>query len=343
MPNSKLLTSQATDDDLRTYADRFRIGAVGLAAPVEGFRREAVEQTIHLLQEKGFSVKVGDTVFGNAGYKTAPAKERIRDLENMFRDPDVNLIINLTGGYNSNDLLQDLDYDMIQKNPKWFVGYSDITAVNLALYTRARLHTVNGQMLVDTAFDPQSLHRLFSSLAKGTSEFSQPEKLWTSRFEEKEKTEATLGPVQRLPNKKESAAGKIIAGNLSTFNLLLGTPYMPQEKDAVFFLEYDKEEAHGLPAIERMLRQIQLARMFDEARALVFGALEGAVQKEEDGHDHLLRILSDVTEGCDFPVVFNAGFGHSYPSWPLINGQKVSIQGTSITALEPVSSPMQKE
>lgn len=329
------------DADLGTYADSFCIGAVGLASPVEGFRREAVEQTIRLLREKGFSVKVGETVFANAGYKTASAKERIGDLESMFRDPDVNLIMNLTGGYNSNDLLEDLDYDMIQKNPKWFAGYSDITALNLALYTKARLNTVNGPMLVDSAFDPQSLQRLFSSLQKGATEFSQPETQWSSCFAEKEKTEAKLGPIQRLPNKKESAEGKIIAGNLSTFNLLLGTPYMPREKDTVFFLEYDKEEAKGLPAIERMLRQLRVAGMFDTASALVFGAVEEVVQKEEDANDNLLRILSDVTEGYDFPVLCNAGFGHKYPSWPLINGQKIGIQGTSITVLEPVSLPRQ--
>lgn len=328
------------DDALAEHAETFSIGLVGLASPVQGVRKDRVEEAIDMLRTHGFSVAVGKTAFGERGYKTASADERADDLQDMFANPDVDLIMNLTGGYSSNDLLERIDYDMIAKNPKWFVGYSDITALCLAFHARARLHTVSGAMFVDYAFDRACFHRLFDDLRAGTSSFEQAGALWECPWEERADATRMPGPITRLPNKCEAAEGLAIAGNLSTFNLLLGTPYMPCMFDGVYFLEYDKEEAHALPAIERMLQQLRLSGMFARTRGLVFGSLEAAVQKEENDTDNLLRILQEKTDGYKFPVLTNATFGHNNPSWTIINGQKVGIRGTSIVGIESVATSL---
>jgi muramoyltetrapeptide carboxypeptidase len=324
--------------DLSSYASDLSIGAVGLSMPVEGDRKQSIEQAIDFLRTQGFRVKIGNTLYSKSGYKTASAKDRAADLQEMFQDPSVNAILNLTGGFSSNEIIEHLDFNAIQSSPKWFVGYSDITAMNLALYTRARLHTVQGQMLIDHKFDRHCFHRLFPALAKGMPSFHQPEAAWDDEWEVHEEKSRKLGAIRAIPGKRTDAEGHAIAGNVSTFNLMMGTPYMPQEKNAVYFLEYDKEEKHPLPAIERYLWQLRLGNMFKDARGLVFGALEGSVLEEPRAEEELERILCEVTEGHDFPVLWNAGFGHSYPSWPIIYGQQVRIAGNAVSASKPVLS-----
>lgn len=98
----------------------------------------------------------------------------------------------------------------------------------------------------------------------------------------------------------------------------------------MLFLEYDREEQRALPSIERFLWQLRLAGVFEQLEALIFGRLQESVRQEETSYDSIQRILTDVTEGYSFPVLYNAQFGHIYPSWVLVNGRSCVIEGTSI-------------
>lgn len=315
------------------------VGVVALSLPSVQSRRKRVKAAIAFLRKKGHKVVLGKTVFQQDGYRSASPQKRAQDLMLMFQDPRVDIVLNTTGGYNTNEILEFLNFDILKKNSKWFVGYSDCTVLNLALVKKCGMPSINGAMLVDFTDDNGALSCLLDVVEKKKTQFSLPSHLyeWDRKFKR------PFTGLSILKGKELECTGSIIAGNLSTFLLLLGTPYLPSLQKKILFLEYDKEEGAALPSIERMLWQLRQSGAFEKISGLVFGALQKSVTAETTSRWSLVNILKEVTSGYTFPVIYNAPFGHVYPSWNLINGQKVRIQGTSITALEPVPSPKQKE
>lgn len=307
---------------------KFTIGIVGLSYPIkdnlEGER--AARSFIQKLQSEGHTTIVGKTVFSKFGYKTASIQDRLSDLHQMFANPDIEIILNNTGGYSSNELLEFIDYNLIQKNPKIFVGFSDITAVNLALYSKAKIQTIDGHTIDDFEIEPDFFEKIISTTSSKNMElknYSTYKDAWTKKNFPSPK-------ILTLKNKKVTANGKIVAGNLSTFNLLLGVPYLPNFTNKILFLEHNKAEIQDLPALERMLWQIRQNGIFDKINGLVFGLLEPEVQKEETEFQNIQNILETVTQNYTFPVLYNAQFGHIYPSWVLQNGRKVEIINNQI-------------
>lgn len=313
-----------------------RVGVVALSTPSSGKRREKIERAITYLESVGAHLVIGETVFSELGYKSASRELRARDLMTLFANPEISLILNTTGGFNSVEILDLLDYDLIRRNRKWFVGYSDITAVNLALYSQAELCSVNGAMLIDYVDDPDCFKTL-DSLLTSSSVRLEPT---TTRWESGLSSSYPAPSVQFLDERSNEATGFAIVGNLSTFNLLIGTPYFPALDGAILFLEYDKEEANALQAVERLLWQLRLAGYFQNINGFVFGALENSVQEEEKQKGRTVRdILSDVFKPYSYPVLYEVQFGHTYPSRSIVNGQTVSVNGNEIFLSRPELSP----
>ena len=311
---------------LQSNPARNRVGVVALSMPSAGKRRSRVTSALKSFRTLGLRVEVGKSVYSQTGYKSMTARERARDLQRLLCDDRVRVIFNTTGGYNSNEVIEYLDWSALRAvRDKIFVGYSDITAINLALARGTSIQVVQGPMLVDYSQDPESFTRFFAEMELADCELSN----WP-RVGEYSQTKLRFrdsARIQTLDGKRKSAEGRLVTGNLSTFNLMLGTPWMPSLRGAVLFLEYDKEEATALPSIERMLWQLRLAGVFDQISGLVFGQLQQVVQDEETRVDNIRRILSDVTDRFRFPVLYGAQFGHIYPSWYLRFGARVRIFG----------------
>ena len=134
-----------------------------------------------------------------------------------------------------------------------------------------------------------------------------------------------MAPMRRLPNKVSSSVGPALAANLSTLCLMLGTPFLPSFSERVLFLEYDREEQTALPSLERFLWQLRQSGALRNLSGLVFGALQPSVAGEETATDTIERILGEVTAGYTYPVIYNAQFGHIYPSWVIVNGREVRL------------------
>jgi len=298
------------------------LGIVALSLPSVGKRERLVRFALKYLQESGFNLKIGSAVFTQLSYKSASRQRRIRDLEQMYGDSSVDLILNTTGGYNSNELLEDLDWNLLRRNPKPFVGYSDLTTLNLALFKRG-LSSINGPMLVDLWWDRGCLSRLFKTLTLPSWSLN----CGGSIFEWGNAQRRKAPSLKRLPGKSKSTSGGLIAGNLSTFNLLIGTDYFPNLKNKVLFLEYDYDESLGLPSLERYLWQLRQNGILGQLKAFVFGTLPARVKREESAAWNLKKILSEVFEPFKYPVLYDGQFGHIYPSWILPNGAKVAIDG----------------
>ena len=299
------------------------IGILAPSLPTVGKRAKAIREAMRYLRKEGFLLKIGQSVFQKQAFRSSDIRVRVKDLMDFFADPEVNCILTTTGGYNSNEMLEFLDYSIIRKNPKWLIGYSDVTVLNLGLMAKAGTPTVNGPMLVDHLHDPTALRRLVKSLKVQTNGFPRTRKIWESKGEK----QRSAPRMKCLPGKRLQADGRIIAGNLSSFVLLLGTEYMPDLKNALLFLEYDVCEDKGLPSIERMLWQIRQAGIFQEISGLIFGILPKAVEKETTTLS-IEKILQEVTDNVDCPIVFNAPFGHLYPSWILKNNSRAALKTT---------------
>lgn len=309
-------------DAIQRDPENNRVGVVALSMPSVKQRRRWVQDAIVALKRLGLCVELGRSVFGAVGYKSASAATRARDLQQMLQNPRVRIILNTTGGYNSNEILPRLNFARLAPvRDKLFVGYSDITAINLALYAKTKVQVIQGPMLVDCSQDANCYRRLFAELQAQKRELRPPTRVW-----EWDKPSSLAPQVKYLNGKRTGAEGPLVAGNVSTFNLMLGTPWMPSLDGAVLFLEYDKEEAQGLPSLERLLWQLRLAGCFERLSALVFGLLPQDVQREQTRTDSLQRILLEVTRGYRFPVLYDAAFGHLYPSWALPLGKRVQVQ-----------------
>lgn len=326
-----------------------KIGIVSLASPLSEVTAMSVQKAIAWLQGRGYEVVVAPSTFKSCSYKSAMKEVRANDLMELFKDPEVDLIWNTTGGYNSNEVLELLDYEVIAKNKKWFVGFSDITALNIALYSRAGIPTVMGPHLAGFICWPEGLQELLTALETPEYLLQNKEQRWQWRDRVNgSDTTFNQSSVKALKEKTSiEAAGVILAANLSTLCLLLGGPYLPSFKGAVLFLEYDKEEGSALPSLERFMWQLRQAGILSQLAGLVFGTLEAEVAEEEKKYRRSIReILSEVTFGYEYPVVYDAQFGHIYPSWILkigatamikVNEERVCIRSLEHSVMKEVS------
>jgi muramoyltetrapeptide carboxypeptidase len=282
--------------------------------------------TISYLENLGHTVLTSAGTFAVNGYKSSSAQQRAAELSKFLRDPQIDLIMATTGGYNSNEILEFLDLSSLKNSQKIFIGYSDCTALSLALQQHNVCISVSGPMLVDFEDHPGCFEQLFSALKNPCRKLANEMEIWESaasgRF--------PMTPMRRLPFKSSSSTGWAFAANLSTLCLMIGTPYISNLSNCTLFLEYDREEQRALPSLERFLWQLRQVGILSQLSGLVFGALQASVAAEETEFDSIERILTEVTAGYSYPVVFNAHFGHIYPSWVIINGSKVQITESCI-------------
>jgi muramoyltetrapeptide carboxypeptidase len=223
--------------------------AVGIVSPAGPVDRSILKADLHFLENKGFTVHVATHVFDRQGYLSGNDGDRLRDLEEMFGNTKIKAVFCSRGGYGSMRLLDRIDYGLIQKNPKIFVGYSDITALLLGIFEKTGLITFHGP------------------LVRGLS--SLPENAWQNlermiSFKER----AAFSPMAGYPLIGGKAKGLLMGGNLSLLSALVGTPFMPNLSGCILFVE-DRGEA--LYRIDRMLTHLALSGGVEGIRGLIVG------------------------------------------------------------------------
>lgn len=222
---------------------------VGVISPAGAVSPSDLEAGLHFLRTNGFTVRVAPHVYDRWEYLAGKDEDRLSDLENVFQDPDIKAIFCSRGGYGSMRLLDRIDYDLIRKNPKIIVGYSDVTALLAAIYKKTGLVTFHGPMV-----------KGFSSL---------PEKAWgnLARMMSSEQPPSFI-PMEGYPLRGGNATGLIMGGNLSLICRLLGTPFMPSLAGCILFLEDRGEETYRL---DRMLTHLALAGSLEGLKGLIVG------------------------------------------------------------------------
>lgn len=288
-----------------------------------------VEFAMERLTNLGFQITVGKNAEDHDEFFSTSVKQRIDDLHDAFRDPNVKGILTASGGYNANQLLKYIDYDLIKKNPKFFCGYSDITALHAAIYQKTGLITYSGPFFssfgIKSGFE-YTLQYFLDAVTNDAPIEVNPSPTWNDDPWYMEQENRTFVKQDGyLVLQEGSAAGRLIGGNLSTLNLLRGTEYMPTLTDSILFIE-DNEESH----VYNFDRQLQALLHSPDAEGIK-GILIGRFQKGSNVTDEALcKVISRKPELRGIPVIANVNFGHVHPmvTIPFGANATISAEGT---------------
>ncbi len=250
----------------------------------------------------GFKVKVGKNVGRRAGYFGSSPEERLDDLHAMFRDAEVDAVFAMRGGYGSQHLLDRIDYDLIRRNPKLFLGYSDITALHLALNKHAGLVTFHGPNMLSEFTDYTQLHfrrALFDAKPLGVLANPPESNQIRPRY-----------PTRTI--RPGTATAPIIGGNLTLISTLMGTPYEIDCRGKILLLEDIGEEPYRM---DRMLTQLRLAGKFKDAVGIVVGECVDCKPNEFKpslgSNFSLGEVLDALLKPLTVPVFYGLTFGHT--------------------------------
>jgi muramoyltetrapeptide carboxypeptidase len=276
--------------------ERLRTGdLVAVVSPASALDDPSrLDAGVRYLQGLGYRVTVGENVGRRSGYLAGTDEERAADLNAMFRNRSVRAIFCLRGGYGSPRILPFLDFPAIRRNPKIFVGYSDITALQLAFLARCALVTFHGPMVgVDMA---------------GAMEPRAEESLWMTLTHPSPRTPIGRGKVEVRGAGRARRPGRLLGGNLSLVAALLGSKFSPSYRNALLCLEETGEEPYR---VDRMMVQLANAGILDSSAALCTGAFTNCEAREKRpdsaGWGDVLR---DVASRHGLPWVSGLPFGH---------------------------------
>ncbi len=274
-------------------------GTIGIAAPASGFEnRSEVFRGVEWWESRGYKVKLGEHVFARDDYVAGDERGRAADLMAMFADDEVDVVQSLQGGYGSAQTIPHLDFDVIAANPKPFVGYSDITALHVAIRQRAGLATFYGYGLVgmgDKDGSDFSRERLVALLGgAGTGE--------VPRDPDDPYVRAIHGGRVTAP---------LVGGCLWLLLQTMGTPWEVDLNGSIFFFEdYDAPPWY----VDGMLTQLRQAGKLDGVRGVVVGDLEKCDWREARPEWPRTRSIEDVLElhlePLGVPVLYKLPLGH---------------------------------
>jgi muramoyltetrapeptide carboxypeptidase len=309
------------------------IGIVAPASGVAAYVPRRFERGVDELKKMGFEVIVGRHARKVHAHMSAPIEERLEDLQEMFRNQQVKGIITTIGGFSSHQLLDELDFDLIRNNPKVFMGYSDITALQWAITVKTGLVTFLGPAILPqfgefgglTPYNREYIERTLLRADPVGRITDSPD--WadeTLMWDQEDDRPRTRKPNEGTKVLKEgTAAGRIFAGNLSTLMLLAGTPYFPDLTGAILCVEEEVDETQA--RIDRFFIQLRHLGVYDKIAGLLIGRFHSSVFAEASGPNTLEEIVRVATRGYDFPIAYNADFGHYDPMFVLPNGIRAEL------------------
>ena len=262
----------------------------------------------------GLQLRWGKNVGRKYGYLAGTDEERLADLHDMFADPHIKAIICLRGGSGAARLLDKLDYGLIARNPKIFLGYSDITAFHQAIHTQTGLITFHGAV-ANSRWTPMVFDQFKQLFFRGQPPIYA----------------ANQRPVRTLT--PGIAEGKLLGGNLTVLTGLAGSPYYPDFTDSILFLEDIGEEPYR---IDRMFSQLALSGALQRIKGFVFGRCSDCEASNPGNSLTLDQILDNYIKPLGIPAYQGALIGHMDEQFILPVGARVRMDADwgSITVVE---------
>jgi len=285
---------------------------VGLIAPSGAVRDLAqVGKAVAAIERLGFKVRVGESCRASYGYLAGADQGRADDVNAFFADPSVSGIVCMKGGYGTPRILDALDYELIARNPKVFVGYSDITGMHLALNSLASLVTFHGPMGISGV------------LVEG-EEYST--RSWLAALTEA----APLGEIRNPSSSPPlgvlvpgTARGELVGGNLSLIAATMGTSYEIDAAGKILFFEDIDERPYR---VDRMLTQLRLAGKFDDCAGIVLGDWNNCKAEGGEPSLSLEEIFRDVIAPAGKPTIMGLRAGHCSPAATLPLGVEAVLE-----------------
>jgi len=282
------------------------------------------------LKKFGLEISFGKHIYEIDEYSSSSVKSRVSDLHDAFKDKSISIIQTVIGGFNVNEILEKLDYDLIKNNPKIICGYSDITALSNAIYAKTGLVTYSGPHYIDFGEKKEFDYTLeyFYKCFFSNKEFNiLPSKSWSSdRWgddQENRKLFFNDGHFSIIPGQ---SSGTIIGGNLITYLGLAGSSFSPNfEENTVLFLEEDKRE--DLYTFKSHLTSITSRDDFNNVVGIIFGRFQ---PQSNISNEQLSNIIKNNDKLKKIPSICGLDFGHTTPkiSFP-IGGEVEFISGTN--------------
>ncbi|MGM0845134.1 MAG: S66 family peptidase [Bacillota bacterium] len=317
------------------------IGIITPSSPAPVLFTERYQRGLKQLQNMGFNVLEGKCSKMSQSYRSAPIMERAEEVNEFIRNKEVKAIISTIGGTNSNSLLPYLDYQTLKTQPKVIMGYSDVTALLLGIYSKTGMTTFYGPAIVPSFGEfPEMLPKGREYFEKTVmkcqpspytleipSEWTEERLDWRNQTREK-KMKFNTGWKSLRSGK---AKGKLIGGNLNTMSGFMASDYFPELTGAILFIE---DSFKDMAIQERSLSMLKVAGVFDKIEGLIVGKHEYFDDSNAPFtfEDLLVEVLGDR----DIPILINVDIGHTFPSHVFPIGIEAEIDADSgrITFLE---------
>lgn len=294
---------------------------IAFVAPAGKLDRERMELARDRLEEMGFRVQVPDDLYRERGYLAGTDETRAAEFMAAFADPNVKAIFPGTGNYGATRILDHLDYDTIRHNPKVLIGFSDITALHLAIHQKSGLITFHSPNPMWGLGSPNNL-----------TEFSA-EYLWRAILADRYPANAEgysmechkVSPMRAISPGR--ARGRLTGGNLSLIIALMGTPYEIDTTDRILFIEDVGERPYR---IDRYLSQLRLSGKLDQAAGILLGVFSDCDPKPGEESLTLDEVFDDYFAKLGKPVIANFPAGHTRNNATLPIGAMVELDADAL-------------
>lgn len=291
--------------------------------------KEQIDNAKIKLENMGFKVSYGKHVFeSDEYYECASINSRLEDFNEALKDKNVKCIIAARGGYNVNQLLDKIDYELVNKNKKIICGFSDITALLNAIYKKTGIQTFSGPVFSNFGmkrgfeYTEEYFKKILMNDEKieiKSSEFFSDDK-WYKNQEERNFIKNNGIKIINEGN----CSGTIIGGNLCTLNLLQGTEYMPSLKNTILFIEDDNETGDNFfVEFDRNLESLMQQKDFKYVKGIVFGRAQLGSKMTDEKWELMLKTKEKLK---NIPIVINADFGHTTPVFTFPIGGKCHLK-----------------
>lgn len=320
----------------RIVAPKLKTGdVVRIIAPSRSLSlisQESRELANKRFEDMGLKITFGKHVEEIDSFASTTIESRIADLHDAFTDKSVKAVITVIGGFNSNQLLRYIDWNLIKENPKIFCGYSDITALNNSIFTKTGLITYSGphySTFGQKLYLDYTIEYFKKCLFSDQSFDLEASKEWSDDAWYKNQDDRHLISNEGyLCINEGEAEGTILGANLCTFNLLHGTEYMPDLTDSILFIEDDEESVPH--TFDRDLQSLVHLPGFSKVKGIVIGRFQNASKMT---NQLLKQIIKTKKELEKLPVIANVDFGHTDPKITFPIGGRVKLIVNTVSSI----------
>ncbi len=278
---------------------------IGITAPARFIEQHKYQQVIEIIATQGYDVVRGKTTYLEHGPFAGTDAERALDLQQMMDDASVKAIFCLRGGYGTIRIIEKINFDGLKNNPKWIIGFSDITVLHNALHNLG-FTTIHGQM-------PLNFY--------GRKENPGLDKL----FEALQGKKPTYNLQANINNRAGESRGMVIGGNVAILGSLIGTPYDLNTEGKILFIE---EVGEYLYRFDRLMHQLKLSGKLENLAGLMVGGISDMTDNDPPFPQSAQQIITDLVAEYNYPVCFGFPAGHVEENFPLVFGAEATLEVT---------------